>query len=254
MKFTFLGTGTSQGIPVVACSCSVCQSDDARDKRLRASLMVASENTRVIIDTGPDFRYQLLREKVKRIDAIVYTHEHRDHIAGLDDIRSLNWIQQASIPLYATLQVQESIRQTFPYIFQKMKYPGLPKIHFITIDKDHPFQIGDIPFQPIGVMHYKLPVLGFRIGDFTYITDANKIAPEEMKKMEGSRVVVLNALRRKAHISHFTLQEALDIIEILNPEQAFLTHMSHQLEVHEMIEKELPQGVHLAYDGLIVTI
>jgi len=254
MTFTFLGTGTSGGIPVVGCHCEVCRSTDSHDKRLRTSLMIRSDTTCVIIDSGPDFRYQMLREKVDCVDAIVFTHEHRDHIAGLDDIRSLNWIQKKPIPLYASIQVQTAIKTSFPYIFSKTDYPGLPKINFHTINSHEAFTIGDICLQPILVMHHKLPVLGFRIGDFTYITDANYISAEEKEKIKNSRVLVLNALRRKPHISHFTLNEALKMIKELNPDLAYLTHLSHQLEVHKKVEKELPSGVHLAFDGLNVTI
>jgi len=254
LKITILGTGTSPGVPVIGCRCAVCRSDDVRDQRLRSSILVESGTTRAVIDTGPDFRQQMLRAGVDRLDGIVYTHEHRDHVAGLDDIRALNFIQREPMHLYATAQVEQAIRQSFPYIFGVKDYPGLPEIEFHRINDRDAFKIGDISFQPVLVWHYKLPVLAFRIGDFTYITDANRIDPPELDKIRGSRIVVINALRHEKHISHFTLAEAVALLEELKPDTGFLTHISHQLGCHEDIEKELPGWIHPAFDGLTLTI
>ena len=254
MKVTFLGTGTSQGVPIIACDCEVCRSTDSKDKRLRSSILIENEGQTFIIDTGPDFRQQMLRANVKRLDAVIFTHEHRDHIAGLDDIRAFNFIMKQAIDVYADERVEEAIKKReYPYIFSKEQYPGLPEINLKRIT-DKPFTIGKITFIPIKVMHLKLPVLGFRIGNFTYITDANYIAPEEQRKIIGSEVVVLNALRKESHPSHFNLQEAIDQVSQWNPQQAYLTHISHQLGKHADIEKELPKGIHLAYDGLTLEI
>ncbi len=250
IKITFLGTGTSQGVPVIACNCAVCLSKDKRDKRLRSAILIESETTSVIIDTGPDFRYQMLREDVKKLDAVVFTHEHKDHIAGLDDIRAFNFQSGEKMKIFATERVQAALKREFSYVFADFKYPGIPEIELHTIDKSTPFQIGDIILQPIEVMHYKLPVLGFRINDFTYITDANFIAEEELQKIYGSKIIVLNALRKQEHISHFNLAQAIEMMEILQPEKGYFTHISHLLGKHEDISEELPQFIELAHDGL----
>ncbi len=253
IRITFLGTGTSQGVPVIACECEVCKSTDAKDKRLRSSVLVESSTTSVVIDTGPDFRYQMLRESVKKMDAVVFTHEHRDHIAGLDDIRAFNFKQGQSMPLYCTASVEKAIRRDFHYAFAETKYPGVPEMHIIPIPKSL-FMIGDIPFLPIQVMHYKMPVLGFRIHNFTYITDASFIADEELNKVKGSDVIVLNALRKEPHISHFNLDQALEIMNFLQPKCGYFTHISHLLGLHQKVEKELPENIRLAYDGLKIEI
>ena len=249
MKFTFLGTGTSQGVPVITCHCEVCSSTDKRDNRSRTSLFIQSKTTSVVIDTGPDFRMQMLREKVQDLDAVVFTHGHKDHVAGLDDIRPFNYMLGKTIDVYAEKQVQEVLKREFSYAFEEQQYPGAPQIKLNLID-ENPFDIGDIHFVPIRVIHKTLPVLGFRVHDFTYITDANFIADEELEKIKGSRILVLNALRKETHYSHFNLEQALEIIDKIQPEQAYLTHISHHLGLHENVEKELPKNVFLAYDGL----
>ena len=249
MKITFLGTGTSQGVPLIACKCEVCTSTNVKDKRLRSSIMVETSTTTIVIDTGPDFRQQMLREQVEQLDAVVFTHEHKDHIAGLDDVRAFNFINGKHIEVYATSRVQAAIKREFAYIFAEDKYPGIPLINLNEIDLA-PFQIKDIKLNPIEVMHYKMPVLGFRIADFTYITDAKSISEKEKEKMKGSKVLVLNALRREEHISHFTFQEAIDLAQELNVEQAYFTHISHQLGLYEQVSDELPSNIFLAYDGL----
>jgi len=253
LKVTFLGTGTSQGVPVIACNCEVCLSGNFKDKRLRSSIMIATEETTVVIDSGPDFRYQMLREKVQHLDALVFTHEHKDHIAGMDDVRAFNYKQQAALEVYASEAVQNALKREFYYIFSDFKYPGIPLINLNTIGTEG-FTIGDITLTPIEVMHYKLPVLSFRINDFTYITDAKTVSDEEIEKIKGSKILVVNALQREKHISHFTLQEAIDFIEVIAPEKAYLTHISHKLGKHEDVLKELPSYIELAYDGLQIDI
>ncbi|MBW6498674.1 MAG: MBL fold metallo-hydrolase [Bacteroidales bacterium] len=250
MEITVLGTGTSQGVPVVACECAICRSKDPRDKRLRTSVLIKSAQTTVAIDAGPDFRQQMLREKVKSLHAVVITHSHKDHIAGLDDVRAFNWIQKRPMDVYAASDVLKVVKNEFSYAFvEEDKYPGVPQINLHTIDSN-PFLVNDLEIIPIKAMHYKLPVLGFRVGDFTYLTDANYIAPEELDKMRGSKVIILNALRKEKHISHFNLEEAIAIIRELAPEKAYFTHISHQMGFHENVEKELPENIHLAFDGL----
>lgn len=250
MTITFLGTGTSQGVPVIACDCEVCKSVDFRDKRTRSSVHILSDQgTSVVIDTGPDFRAQVLRERIKHLDAIVFTHEHKDHTAGLDDVRSFNFRQKMDMPVFARDKVIAQLHQEFAYIFSEHKYPGVPQIETNVID-NHPFSVKDLNIQPIEVLHYKLPVFGFRIGDFTYITDANFISEEEIEKIRGSKVIVLNALQKSEHISHFTLHEALEMVEKIGPEQAYFTHMSHKIGKHRYVQNELPDNVWLAYDGL----
>ncbi|MFN8282257.1 MAG: MBL fold metallo-hydrolase [Chitinophagales bacterium] len=251
MKFTFLGTGTSQGVPVITCPCEVCQSNDLKDKRTRTSLLIQSEKTTVVIDTGPDFRFQMLRENVQDLDAVLFTHAHKDHVAGLDDIRPFNYLLNKTIDVYAEERVQEVLKREFAYAFVGHDYPGAPQIRLNTID-EHPFFIGDIHFIPIRAMHKTLPVLGFRVGDFTYITDANFIADEELEKIKGSKYLVLNALRKETHYSHFNLEQALEIVEKTKPEHAYFTHISHHLGLHEDVKKELPNHVRLAYDGLVI--
>jgi phosphoribosyl 1,2-cyclic phosphate phosphodiesterase len=246
---TFLGTGTSQGVPVIACNCEVCTSANPRDKRLRTSVMIEDNEKVIVIDSGPDFRCQMLRENVQRLDAIVFTHEHKDHIAGLDDIRAFNYKQQGPIDVYATAQVQAALKREFHYIFADFRYPGIPQLTLHTIAAD-PFFIGDLKFIPVEVMHYKLPVLGFRINDFTYITDAKTVAQKEIEKIKGSRILVINALQRQDHISHFTFDEAIAFARSIGAEKTYLTHVSHNLGKHADISKILPPGIELAYDGL----
>jgi phosphoribosyl 1,2-cyclic phosphate phosphodiesterase len=253
ISITFLGTGTSSGIPMIGCSCKVCTSTDTADNRLRTSIRIQSKTTTIIIDTTPDFRYQMLRSFTTHIDALLFTHPHKDHIAGLDDIRAFNYFQKQSISVYANQLTEQALRRDFYYAFANTQYPGLPELNLITID-EQPFTIGDLHIQPIEAWHHKMPVYGFRIGDFTYITDANRIDATQLEKISGSKILVLNALRKEPHISHFTLQEALTLIEIINPEQAYLTHISHQMGLHKEVSKELPPQTFLAYDGLVLEL
>lgn len=249
MTITFLGTGTSQGVPVIGCNCEVCASLDFRDKRLRTSVHLDVDGLSVVIDSGPDFRQQMLREDIQSLDALIFTHEHKDHTAGMDDVRAFNFKQQADIPIYAKKKVVDQLRQEFSYVFVNQGYPGVPQIavNYIT---NAPFSIGETIFTPIEVLHYRLPVLGFRIKDFTYITDANYISPEEIEKIKGCKVVVINALQQEDHISHFTLNQALEVIDAVKPERAYLTHISHRMGLHAEVSKLLPSHVKLAYDGL----
>lgn len=253
IEATFLGTGTSQGVPVIGCHCDVCSSEDPRDKRLRSSLLLKINGLNFVIDAGPDFRQQMLREKINRLQAILVTHEHVDHIFGLDDIRSFNWIQKHPTDIFAEKRVQDAIKRIFNYVFAEYKYPGVPMMELHTI-KDKPFEIENIKIIPIRCFHHKLPVLGFRVGDLTYITDTNFIPENEMKKMEGSRVLIINALRKEKHLSHFNLEQALEIIERIQPKKAFLTHASHGFGKHLDIEAELPKNVFMAYDGLKINL
>lgn len=253
MKVTFLGTGTSNGIPLIGCPCEVCNSTDERNKRTRTSVLLEVGGKVIVIDTGPDFRQHMLRENVATLDAVVLTHEHKDHIAGLDEVRAYNFLQQKAMPVYASERVQKAIRREFAYIFEEPQYPGIPKIDLYTIDEGA-FDVEGIRFIPIKVMHHQLPVLGFRIGDFCYITDANYISETEKEKIKGSKILVLNALRRETHISHFTLEEAIALSKELGVEETYLTHISHQLGLHAEVEKELPENVRLAFDGLKVVL
>ena len=253
MKITFLGTGTSQGVPIIACKCEVCLSADEKDKRLRTSIMIEEKGKRFVIDTGPDFRQQMLREKVDSLEAIIFTHEHKDHLAGIDDVRAFNYIQKRKMDVYASVRVQEAIIREIPYAFTEEKYPGVPEIILHKIENKN-FSIEGVEFIPIEVMHHKLAVFGFRINDFTYITDANFISEKEKKKISGSKVLVLNALRRETHISHFTLDEAIALAKELKAETTYFTHISHQLGLHDQVSKELPPHIKLAYDGLKIDL
>ncbi|MEN9523174.1 MAG: hypothetical protein RL065_1551 [Bacteroidota bacterium] len=254
MQITFLGTGTSQGIPMIACNCEICQSINPKDKRLRSSVLINVNQKNIVIDTGPDFRTQMLRENVKQLDAILFTHEHKDHTAGLDDIRAFNYFNKKSIPVYSSNHAALKIKQDFDYVFNGKKYPGIPEINYIEI-LNHKFQIlNSIDVVPIEVMHYKLPVNGYRIDDFTYITDANYISDSEIEKIKGSKILVLNALRKEKHISHFTFNEAIELALKIGAKKTYLTHISHQLGLHDEVSKELPQNIFLAYDGLKISI
>jgi phosphoribosyl 1,2-cyclic phosphate phosphodiesterase len=248
-KITLLGTGTSQGVPVIACECAVCKSDDSRDKRLRSSIMVETESTRIIIDAGPDFRTQMLREKVKNIDAVLLTHEHADHIFGLDDIRSFNWIRKAPIDIYCEKRVQNSLRTIFDYVFAENKYPGVPKMQLISIDGSE-LEFGDIQVLPVRLMHHNLPVYGFKIGEFAYLTDFKEIPAGEMQKLNDVRVLVIDVLRKESHISHLNLTEALELIDKIKPEKTWFTHMSHEIGMHKELLTELPPGIEPGFDGL----
>lgn len=251
MIITFLGTGTSQGVPVIACTCQVCQSLDFRDKRTRTSLHVLKDDISLNIDVGPDFRTQMLREKIQSLDAVLLTHEHKDHTAGLDDVRSFNFKQNSDMPLYGRPEVLEQIQREFGYIFSAKKYPGVPKIQLKPIS-NNPFKIANVTIEPVEVMHYKLPVYGFKIDKMAYITDANLIDEQEQEKLQQLDVLVLNALQIEHHISHFTLAEALGLIEKLKPKKAYLTHISHNLGLTKEVSQALPDHVMLAYDGLKV--
>ncbi|MBK5285311.1 MAG: MBL fold metallo-hydrolase [Bacteroidia bacterium] len=253
MKITFLGTGTSQGVPVIACTCRVCSSADAHDKRLRTAIMLEENGNVFVVDSGPDFREQMLRGNVLKLDALIFTHEHKDHTGGLDDVRAFNYVNDGPIDIYSTVRVQHAIMQDYKYIFSGADYPGIPKVTFHLITTE-PFVIKETKFIPVQVYHMNLPVLGFRIGNFTYITDANKIPEKEMDKIRGSEVIVLNALRKEKHISHFNFEEAVDILKELSPKRAYLTHISHQLGLHEEINKELPSFIRCAYDGLKIEV
>jgi phosphoribosyl 1,2-cyclic phosphate phosphodiesterase len=253
VQITFLGTGTSQGIPIIACPCNVCQSTDSKDKRLRTSVLIEINGKTFVIDTGPDFRQQMLRANVKNMDAVIFTHEHKDHTAGFDDIRAFNFVNKKKMEVYASANVQDAIKREFAYIFSDFKYPGIPEINLHLLE-NKTFSIEGIEIIPIEVMHYKLPVFGFRIGDFSYITDANYISDLEKEKIKNSKILVLNALRREPHISHFTLDQAIELVNELKPEKAYFTHISHQLGLHTDVEKELPENIELAFDGLKINI
>lgn len=254
MKITVLGTGTSQGIPVIGCSCPVCSSSDPRDNRTRTSVLIETQGTNIVIDTGPDFRQQLLSNSISDVDAVLLTHEHRDHTAGLDDVRPINFKYQRDMPVYATAHVQKNIKEQYAYIFNGTSYPGLPKIKLCTIFKNQQFEVGALSVTPIEVWHHKLPVMGFRIGDFSYVTDAKTISNAEKEKIKGSKVLILNALRKKDHLSHLTLEEAIDLIDELKPEKTYLTHLSHQMGTHEDVEKSLPTHIRIAYDGQVIEL
>ncbi len=215
--------------------------------------MVSIENTNLVIDTGPDFRQQMLRENVQQLDAVLFTHEHKDHIAGLDDVRGFNYAQQKAMPIYASAQVVDALKREFAYVFADYQYPGIPQLHIHELQQSA-FEINGISIQPIEVMHYKLPVLGFRIQDFTYITDANYISKAEKEKIKGSKVIVLNALQKEHHVSHYTLEQAIALIQELQPEKAYFTHLSHRMGTHAETSKLLPDNIAIAYDGLSITL
>lgn len=253
MKITFLGTGTSQGVPVIGCDCPGCKSEDLHDRRLRSSLLVEQDELAIVIDTGPDFRQQMLRAEVNSLNAVLFTHEHRDHIAGLDDIRAYNFIQKSSMDIYAEERVIRALNSMFPYIFAEKKYPGVPQVAMHAISTE-PFEIGSLEIIPVRMMHYRLPVLGFRIGDFAYLTDANYISEQEKEKLFGVKSLVVNALRRETHISHFTLSQAVSLIEELCPREGYLTHISHQMGPCRKVDDELPSNIRTAYDGLVLEL
>jgi phosphoribosyl 1,2-cyclic phosphate phosphodiesterase len=252
VKITFLGTGTSQGVPVIACDCNTCLSSDQHDKRLRTSLLLETNDSTLVIDAGPDFRQQMLREHVTRLDAILLTHEHKDHIAGLDDVRAFNYKSQDAIDIYCEERVQKVIKKDYSYVFSEYQYPGIPKMRLNSIS-EHAFTIKKIQIVPVRVFHYRLPVYGFRIGNFAYITDANYVPEESKEKLYGIKYLVINALRKEKHISHFSLREAVDFIREISPKKAFITHISHQMGLHKDISKELPSEIILGYDGLSLT-
>jgi phosphoribosyl 1,2-cyclic phosphate phosphodiesterase len=253
LNITFLGTGTSQGVPVIGCKCPVCTSLDFRDKRLRTSIHLHVGGQSIVIDTGPDFRQQMLRENISRLDAILFTHAHRDHTAGLDDVRAYNFMQGMDMPVFGTLPTLDQLKVEYAYAFHPNAYPGLPRITLNQIT-EKPFLVNGVEILPLPVMHLKLPVLGFRFGNFSYITDANYIFPETLERLRGTEVLVLNALQRETHVSHFNLEEALKMVEIIQPKQTYFTHISHKLGLHSVVDAELPEDISLAFDGLQISL
>ena len=254
MIISFLGTGTSQGVPVINCSCAVCKSPDPHDIRLRSSIHLATNSVSLVVDTGPDFRQQMLKTHVPHIDALLFTHEHKDHTAGLDDIRPYYLKTQKAISFYARPKVIDQLKREYAYIFAKKRYPGIPDLKPYPIYNNQPFEIKDLTVIPIEVLHYQLPVFGFRFGNFTYVTDASFIDEQERTKIIGSKILVINALRNKKHPAHFNLEEALKVIADLEPKQAYLTHISHLMGKSRDVNKDLPPHVRLAYDGLQVRL
>ncbi|HNN30608.1 MAG TPA: MBL fold metallo-hydrolase [Chitinophagaceae bacterium] len=253
LKITFLGTGTSSGVPMIGCNCMVCTSRNTKDKRLRSSILVQSATTTIVVDTTPDFRYQMLCTNTKHVDAILFTHPHKDHIAGLDDVRAFNFLTNQPMQLYANSLTAEALRRDFYYAFSDKKYPGVPNLNIHIIDPNS-FFIGDIPIQPILVWHLNMPVFGYKFGNFTYITDANRIDEKEQKLISNSTILVLNALRKEKHISHFTLDEATQLAQVLQAQKTYFTHISHQLGLYNEINNSLPKNIELAYDGLVVEV
>ncbi len=253
IKLTFLGTGTSQGIPIITCQCPVCLSEDARDKRLRTSAHIEVDGLSLVIDTGPDFRQQMIRAQVKTLDAILFTHDHKDHTGGLDDVRPYNYTQQKPMEVYAESNVLDTLKREYSYAFARNPYPGVPQIHLNEIT-NQAFYIKDTLIEPIRGLHYQLPILGYKIKNLAYITDMKTIEPKEIEKLKNVKVLVINALRFEKHMSHFCLEEALDIIEKSGVETAYLTHMSHELGFHKNISRHLPKHVHPAYDGLQIEL
>ncbi len=253
MKITLLGTGTSQGVPMIGCPCEVCQSMDYRDKRLRVAVHIEVSGNSFVIDTGPDFRQQMLRERINQLDAVLLTHSHKDHLAGLDDVRAFNYLQKKDMPVYGMKQTLNQVRSEFYYAFEDLKYPGTPQIQLNEIDEND-FVVNGVTITPLLVFHLHMQVFGFRIGNFSYITDANQIPEQTFEKLKGTEILVLNALQKESHPSHFTLSEAVNIAQKIGAPQTYFTHMSHRLGLHKNIEKELPKSIALAYDGLSLTL
>lgn len=250
-KLTFLGTGTSQGIPMIGCGCEVCSSTDPQDKRLRSSVFVEYEGLKILVDAGPDFRYQMLREGITNVDAILLTHNHKDHTGGLDDIRAFNYLEKKATQIYCEKYVEESLRMEYSYAFAENKYPGAPEWDVHIID-EQPFSIKGVTIVPIRGKHFRLPVLGYRFGDIAYCTDMNHIPEEEFSKLEGLEHFIINCVRRGRHISHFSLEGAIEVARRVGARNTWLTHMSHQLPKHRLLSEELPDGIRPAYDGLVI--
>lgn len=250
MKITLLGTGTSQGIPVIGCDCEVCSSLDPRDQRLRSSIMISQDDTNIVIDTGPDFRTQMLQNQVNSVDAVLFTHEHNDHTAGLDDLRPFIFRQRREMPIYGAHRVIENIKDRFNYAFSTNPYPGAPRLISNTIEHGLNFNIKGIDIMPIEVMHGSLSVLAFRVGSFTYVTDANYISKESLKLIQGTKILIINALHKKEHYSHFSLDQALEIIKIIKPEKCYLTHISHSMGLTKDWQSLLPKNVYASTDSL----
>ena len=248
MKITVLGSGTSQGVPVIACSCNVCLSDNKKDKRLRSSVMIEVDGQTIVVDTGPDFRQQMLRENVQKVDAILFTHEHKDHIAGMDDVRAFNHKWKKDMEIFARNRVGDALKREFHYVFSGDDYPGIPRVNINTISNT-PFKINKTEIIPIEVMHYKMPVLGFRIQNFVYITDVSYISKKEKEKIKDADLLIIDSLRKKKHISHFALDDALKLIEEVKPKKSLFTHISHFMGKHDDLIKELPENISPAFDG-----
>ena len=253
MEVTFLGTGTSGGVPLIGCECEVCKSKDAKDNRLRTSIMIKHNGQVIVTDCGPDFRQQMLRENVKKLDAILMTHAHRDHTAGFDDIRAFNFILGKPIQVYCDYATQLGIKDQYGYVFSETDYPYLPKMNFSVIENE-PFSIADLSILPINVLHGGMPVKAYRFGDFSFITDAKEIVPEEREKLRGTKVLIVNALREQEHYSHFTIKQSLQLVEEINPERAYFIHMSHQFGLHVEMQAKLPSNITIAYDGLKIDV
>lgn len=261
-RLSFLGSGTSQGVPIIGCSCKVCKSENPKDKRLRSSALIEYLGFKILIDAGPDFRQQLLRADIKDLDAILLTHEHKDHTGGLDDVRALNYINGKALPIYCEERVLRSLEREYSYAFEENRYPGVPEFDIRLIDKEKftirrengKSHLQGIEILPIRVYHYKLPIFGYRIGDIAYITDANNIDDESFELLKGVKILVVNTVRHTKHISHFSLAEAIEVAKRVGAERTFLTHLSHQIGTHEELSSELPLGVYVAYDGLSVEI
>ena len=254
LNITVLGSGTSQGVPVIACNCKVCTSNNPKDKRLRCSILISYNGENYVIDSGPDFRYQMLRENVQTLRAVLFTHEHKDHVSGLDDVRAFNFKEQRDMQVYCSKRVEVALKREFHYVFDEDKYPGVPLIQLNTIQNEKFTLPGGLEVQPIDVMHYKMPVIAYRIKDFAYITDAKTITESEREKLKGVKVLIVNALRIQEHISHFNLYEALQLIEEIKPEKAYLTHISHLFGTHEEIKALCPSNVYPAFDGLKIAL
>ena len=250
LKVTMLGSGTSQGVPVIGCQCTVCKSNDQKDKRLRSSIMLEWNGQNFVVDTGPDFRQQMLREDVRSLRAVLYTHEHKDHIAGMDDVRSFNFLEKRDMELYCTKEVEKALRREFHYAFEANKYPGVPNVNINHIDEED-FRLPDGPLvTPIQLYHYKMPVKGFRIGNFAYLTDVKSIETKELNKLKGVEYLILDCLRESPHISHLSLEEAIELVDVIQPKQTYLTHISHLFDTHKNISKKLPKSVSPGFDGL----